>query len=51
MIYKFNVKETNYGVISVEANNYEEAEKKAWEEYSFGNTMWGDVDVDMEEEK
>ena len=56
MIYRFNVKETNYGVIAVEADSYEEAEEKAWEEYSFGNTMWGDidtalVDVDIETEE
>ena len=48
MVYVYNVKETSYGSISVEANNEEEAREKAWEEYHNGNTYWGDSDVDID---
>ena len=48
MKYVFDVKEISYGSVSVEANNEEEAREMAWEEYNYGNTYWGDSDVDIE---
>lgn len=48
MTYVFDVKEISYGSVSVEADNEEEAREKAWEEYNYGNTYWGDSDIDIE---
>ena len=48
MTYVYNVKETTYGSISVEADNEEEAREKAWQEYYDGYTDWSwDVDTDI----
>lgn len=48
MTYVFDVKEINYGSISVEADNEEEAREKTYDEYAAGNTYWGDSDVEID---
>lgn len=48
MLYSFAVTETSYGTVEVEADNFEEAFEKAYDEYASGNVNWGNIDVHIE---
>jgi hypothetical protein len=47
-IFRFNVTETNWGFIDVEAETQEEAEEKVYKCYDYGEAQFHDTDVDFE---
>lgn len=49
MKYRFDVKEVSYGCLEIEADSYEEAERKATAEYERGNTYWSNGEYEITE--
>ncbi len=47
MKYTVSFKETNYGGVTVEARNAEEAKILAEQEYYNGNVYWKDSDLEL----
>ncbi len=47
MKYTVSFKETNYGGVTVEASNAEEAKMLAEQEYYNGNVYWKDSDLEL----
>jgi len=47
--YEVNIKRTEYGFVTVEAENEDEARTKAYNAYCNGNVNWGDEETETQE--